>query len=199
MFPGVEDGITSIMDLLPRLQSIVTDVGEGMGQLAASSGAGLAGDGYAEFFEYLDARAKPLLIEMGETIGNFAEGIGAMMVAFAPMTDKFSAGLLGMSESFAQWSQGLSESSSFQEFLRYIEQSAPKVLSLFGDLVGMVVSLGEAAAPVGDIMLPVLGDIAKAISAVADSPLGPMFLAAAAAASVYGRAAGRGEPLHAPV
>ena len=48
MFPGVEEGITSLMDMLPRLKSIVTEVSEGMGQLAASSGSGLAGDGYAE-------------------------------------------------------------------------------------------------------------------------------------------------------
>ena len=188
MFPGVEAGITSLMDLLPRLSSIVGDISEGLGQLASSSGAGLSGEGYAEFFDYLDARAKPLLIEMGETIGNFAEGIGAMIVAFAPLTDKFSAGLLGMSESFVAWSQGLSESTSFQDFLGYIEQSTPKVLSLFGDLVDMVVSLGKAAAPVGDIMLPTLRAIADAVSAIADSPLGPVFLAAAAAVSVYGRA-----------
>ena len=78
-----------------------------------------------------------------------------------------------MSDSFTQWSHGLSESSSFQEFMAYIEESTPRVLDLFGSLVNMIVELGKAAAPVGDIMVPALARLADAISLIADSPLGP--------------------------
>lgn len=189
MFPGVQDGLTSFLDVLPRVQTVVSGLAEAMGELTRQAGAGLSGEGFADFFDYLERDAKPLLIEMGQTIGNFVEGLGAMLVAFQPLTQGFSEGFLEMSRSFSDWAHGLDDSASFQEFVDYVQQSIPKALDTLGALSDAFVSLLTAAAPVGDVMLPVLELLFDAMSVFLDSPLGPVFLGIAAAMSVYGRAA----------
>lgn len=188
MFPGMEEGLTDLMTLMPKFSRIVEETAAGIGQLSAEAGAGLAGPRFEEFFEFLESDAKPILVEMGHTIGNFVDGLAAMIVAFAPLTRDFSTGFEGMSKSFADWAHGLSESVTFQEFIDYIRESGPKALDTLGAMVDALVSILKAAAPVGDVMLPVLESFFDIIAKIADTPLGPVFLAAAAAASVYGRA-----------
>jgi hypothetical protein len=190
MFPGVEDGITSLLDLLPQLDRIIGDVSGAMGQLAREAGAGLSGEGFTSFFEYLDNEAGPILLEMGRTVGNFAEGLANLLVGFGPLTTQFSGGLLEMSRSFAQWSRGLEENDSFQSFLDYAADAGPKVLDFFGSLVDALVGIAKAAAPVGDVVLPVLTKLLDGVAAVADSDVGTHLIAIAAALSAYSRAAG---------
>jgi hypothetical protein len=189
LFEGVQDGLTTLTDsLLPRLRVIVREIAEGMGSLASEAGAGLAGPGFEEFFEYLRTEAQPLLIDMGHTIGNLAQGLANMMVQFGPMTTDFSNGMLEMSRSFADWSAGLDTNEGFQAFLDYIRESTPLVLEFLSALMGAMVALAKAAAPVGDILLPAFTAFLHVVEALLETPLGPMWLAAAAAASIYGRA-----------
>lgn len=188
MFPGMQEGLESFLDLLPRVRNIVSDTAEAMGDLSAQAGAGLAGEGFADFFDYMDRTAKPMLIEMGQTLGNFIEGIAAMIVAFEPLTADFSSGFLNMSKSFSDWAHGLEDSSSFADFIDYVQQSVPKALDFLSSLSDAFVEIIKAAAPVGDAMLPALSALFDVIGALANSPLGPVFLTAAAAMSVYGRA-----------
>lgn len=192
MLPGVEEGIRELLDLLPELESVVTGISEAMGTLATEAGDGLSGEGFADFFDWLEANAKPLLLDLGRSLGNFAEGFAAMMVAFDPLTQSFSDGLLRMSRSFAEWAHGLDESSTFHDFIAYVQQSAPMVLKFFGQLVDMFVALVEAAAPVGDRLLPVLGTLLDIIGAIAATPLGPVLIAITAISSAIGRIAALG-------
>jgi hypothetical protein len=188
MFPGVEDGIrTFVEDLLPRLKVVVGEVAGAMGDLAREAGEGLSGPKFERFFEFLRTDAQPLLMDMGRTVGNFATGFANLVVAFGPLTEKFSKGLLRMSRSFAEWSSNLDSNASFQSFLEYIEEVTPRVLALFEALVDATVAIVTAAAPVGEVMLPAFTGLLRVIESLAGTPLGPIFIAAAAAASLYGR------------
>jgi hypothetical protein len=188
MFPGMEQGIREVMDILPQGERIITNVSEAIGQLAADAGEGLAGEGFEEFFDYLETDAAPILVDMGHTFGNFATGLADMLVAFGPLTEDFSNGFRSMSEDFAAWADGLNESDSFTEFIDYVEMAVPMVLDTFGALADAFIQIIEAAAPVGEVMLPALEALFDVIAMIADTPLGTAFIAAAAGMSAYGRA-----------
>jgi hypothetical protein len=188
MFPGMEEGITHLLTLLPQVQRIVATTSETLGQLAGEAGAGLAGPRFKEFFTFLETDAKPILTDMGHTVGSFVDGLAAMLVAFAPVSEEFSHGFANMAASFADWAHGLDQSLAFQDFLDYIRESGPKALDLLGSMVGAIIGLFKAAAPVGEVMLPVLTKFFDLISAISDTQIGTIFLGAAAAASLYGRA-----------
>jgi len=189
LFPGVEEGITSLLTILPKVRDIVGEIAEAMGQVASEAGMDLAGPRFERFFEYLDQEAGPTLLSLGRTLGNLAAGFGELVAAFAPVSRSFTEGLEAMSASFAEWAANLSSTDGFREFVDYISESGPEVMDLLGALVEMFVEIAKAAAPVGDVVVPALTAMARAISAIADSPLGPLFFSAAAALSVYSRAA----------
>ncbi|HWI42007.1 MAG TPA: hypothetical protein VNS81_00200 [Nocardioides sp.] len=193
MFPGMMEGIDAFMARLPQLREIVQSLAQGIGILSDEAGRGLASDEFDAFFEYLRTDAQPILLDMGRTIGNFADGLTTMLVAFDPLSKGFSHGLLDMSRSFEQWAEGLDESASFQEFLDYVQQSGPKALDLFGSLVDLLVELGKAAAPIGDVALPILTHLVDALAAIADTPVGQFAIVGAALTSLYGRMKALGE------
>jgi hypothetical protein len=189
MFPGVEDGIrTFVDDLLPRVKVVVSEVAGAMGDLAREGSEALAGPRWEAFFDFLQTEARPTLVEMGRAVGNFTNGFANLLVAFGPMTEDFSRGLLRMSRSFADWSANLDDNGSFQDFLAYIQDVTPRVIALFESLVGATVSLVEAAGPVGKEMLPIFSKFLDIVSAIAETPLGPVIVSAAAAIGLLGRA-----------
>lgn len=187
LFPGMQEGITSLLDLQPRIQRILSEMADSSGDLLAQAGENLAGPGWEKFFTYLETTARPMLTDMGQTFGNFTQGFANMVMAFDPLSRDFSSGFLDMSRSFNEWTQGLEGSQGFSNFVDYIRDSGPQVADTLGALAMAIVGLLEAAAPVGAIVLPALEGVAKAISALADSSAGPAIIGIAAAIGVLGR------------
>lgn len=188
LLPGVQEGIENLLGLLPQVSRIISETSKTLGSIADDAGAALAGPKFADFFDFLERDAQPILAQMAATAGHFVDGFAAMLVAFEPLSVQFSSGFEEMSRSFAEWAHGLQDSQSFQEFVLYVEQSGPKVADVLSSLGNAFVQLLEAAAPIGDVMLPILSDLLDVISAIADSPLGPVFIGLGAAVGIYGRA-----------
>lgn len=196
--PGLADGIDAFLSRGSQLNNIVSDLAVALGDLSSSAGEALGGERFDSFFEYLDAEAGPLLLEFGRSLGYVAEGFANLLVAFSPVSSDFSTGLEDMTRSFAEWSRGLSDNDSFQEFLSYVRTNGPAAIDFLGSLVDSLASVVEAAAPVGQAVLPVLTKILDVFAALAGTPVGSSLLAAAAgfvafnrAASVLGPALGR--------
>lgn len=189
MFPGIEQGIESLMTRLPEVQEVIGRLSRGVGDLAAAAGDDLSSEEWQPFFDYVEMTARPTLERFGNTIGNVAQGLADMLVAFAPVTRDFTRGLEDMSEDFATWAAGLKESETFKDFLDYIRQSGPQALDLLGSLAETFIAIAEAAAPVGSVVLPVLTSLVKIIGAIANTPLGAGFLTAAVAIRTYNLAA----------
>lgn len=190
LLPGLEDGIESLMTLAPQVNSIIADLSTTLGDLFRDAGAGLAGPKFEAFFDYLDTQAGPILRQFGESIGNLTEGLANMLVGFAPVTDDFSAGLLGMTERFAEWSRTLGDNQGFQDFVAYVRESGPQVLDLLGSLTSMLVSFASAVAPIGSAVLPILTGVADAFAAIASNPVGATLITAAAGFTALNSAVG---------
>jgi hypothetical protein len=189
LLPGLEDGIDLALERLPGVRDLVTELAQGMGQLAESAGADLApGGGFDEFFSYLDTDAQDTLVSFGNAIGDITNGLADMMVAFAPLNRDFTDGFEGMAQSFADWADGLNESKDFQEFLDYLSQNGPRAIDMLGSLAHSLAAIVKAAAPVGAVTLPVLTKMLDLLGALANSPLGMPFVAALVGITAYSRA-----------
>lgn len=186
--PGFAEGIDSLLQRGPELQAIITGLSEAVGDLAADSGAGLAGSGFDSFFGYLEDRAPVILRELGESLGNVAEGLANLFVGFDPLTDAFSKGLVGITEDFAAWSRGLANNDDFQGFIDYLRTAGPQALEFSGALIRAVAGIAEAAAPIGSAVLPALTDLLDVIARLASSPLGGTLLTIAAGMAAFSRA-----------
>lgn len=189
-FPGLQEGMESAMTTFPQVQQIVGNLAATMGDLSKRAGKSLAGDDdWQKFFDYLQTDAAPILDAFGTSIGNFAAGFANMIVAFKPLTRDFSTGMVDMSDSFRQWTAGLSDNASFQSFLDYIKKSGPQLREFLGAVTDAIVGLVEAMAPWGSVVLPLLTGTAEAFAAIAKSPIGPVLATAASSLLLFSRAA----------
>jgi hypothetical protein len=187
IFPGVEDGLNHMLHLLPQIRDIVSTTSHTVGDLIAEAGDNLDDPRWQSFFTYLDTQARPILTDLGHTAGNLVETTANIVQAFGGMTDDFSAGLVDMSRSLRDWSAGLADSNGFQDFAAYVEANGPRVLDTLGALADAVLQIVKAAAPVGSVVLPVLTEVLHVIAGIADSPIGPLLIGAAASIGVLGR------------
>ena len=187
MLPGFTEGIEDAMTMLPEFGRIIGQISIGLGQLGREAGAGISGPGFEDFFNFLETDARPILLDMGRTLGNFIEGLGGMIVAFAPMSRDFSTGFLQMSRDFAEWSHGLEDNQGFQDFVAYVEQSVPKALDFLSSLGDAFLQIVEAASAVGDVLLPVFSAFFDVVAMIADTPIGSVFIALAAGVAILGR------------
>lgn len=76
-------------------------------------------------------------------------GIVYFFSAFAGSSSGMMDGLVAMMARFKEWSASLSQNQGFQTFLSYVQQTAPSVLQLIGNLTKFLVNLGIGMAPLG--------------------------------------------------
>lgn len=188
LFPGLMIGMSELMRLGPRVESIISEVTTSIGQLAAEAGDNLNDPRWREFFGFLEAEARPTLVDLGRTIGNFGEGFAQMWMAFDPISDQFSRSFLNLSRDFRGWATSLDQTQGFEDFVNYLARITPKAWDALGSLGGALVALVEAAAPVGEVALPIISAFADTLSVFADSPAGPALVSVAAGISAVSRA-----------
>ncbi|WP_309633269.1 hypothetical protein [Aeromicrobium sp. SORGH_AS_0981] len=188
IFPGFQVGIDEAMTKLPQAERIVEQISSAIGMLAAEGGTELAGPRWQEFFDFLEAEAKPTLMDLGRTVGNLTDGFAQLWIAFAPTSASFSDSFLRMSRDFSQWASAVDETEGFQDFLTYINETGPEVWDTLGALGNALLQVGEAAAPVGALALPILESLADTVAVIADSDVGPVLIGTAAGISAISRA-----------
>lgn len=188
MFPGLTEGIESVISIMPALEGVIGNVATSLGGLFADAGADFASPEWLEFFAYLEREAGPILEATGKSIGNLFEGVTNMAMAFDPISDSFVDGFLRMSESFVAWSDGLDSSEGFQKFVDYIQESGPQAMETLGAIGNALVEFVVAVAPVGAVVLPILEALADTFAAIAGSEIGTPLIAAAAAMAALSRA-----------
>ena len=185
--PGFEEGIDGMLERLPQLRGLISELSTTVGDLAADAGRALGGEEWDNFFSFLDERGAPILTEFSQTVGNFALGFANMLAAFDPASQMFSGGLADMARSFRDWSESLDSNATFQEFLAYLEQAGPMAQDFLGSLVDALTGIATAAAPVGDVVLPILTKVLDVLAGIADSDIGTPIIAGLAALSAYNR------------
>lgn len=82
-------------------------------------------------------------------------GIIYFFTAFAPMSSDMMTSLQGLMGKFKEWASSLGSNKDFQTFLGYIQDNAPKVMTLIGNLWDLLINLGVALAPIGSKILDV--------------------------------------------
>ncbi|WP_342550466.1 hypothetical protein MKX57_17385 [Lysinibacillus sp. FSL M8-0216] len=86
-------------------------------------------------------------------------GIIYFFSAFAGSSSGMMDGLVAMMARFKEWSASLSQNQGFQTFLSYVQQTAPSVLQLIGNLTNFLVNLGIGMAPVGAGLMNIVNSI----------------------------------------
>lgn len=161
LLPGLEQGIRGALPLLPRFETFVGHMAHTLGLLADEAGHALNTPFWRRFFDYIDHTAGPTLTTFVHIIENVAQGFAGLVMGFQPLTDQIGAGLLRMSQRFANFGATIQNNQAFQHFIAYMRENGPLLLHTLGDLGGLLVTILRDAAPLGPIVLEVVDAIAK--------------------------------------
>ncbi len=183
LFPGVSRGIDNLLELLPQAEAIFRKVGDAAGDIFASGTQSLASSRWAEFFDFLETEARPTMVSVARTAGDLAHGLAELWMAFQPLNGGAIGWIEDAADGFDRWAAGLAETEGFQAFVDYLRTNGPQVADTLGAIAGAAIDLVTALAPIGGPVLRVVESLANALSLVADSPIGPVLLAAAAGMS----------------
>jgi hypothetical protein len=164
--PGVEAGLKAMAPLFPPFTRFVGSLATTMGTLATQAGKALTDPFWRQFFTYVASTAGPTIIVMVRIVGNLAKGFAGLLEAFAPVTKEIGAGLLSLSARFADFGANAGKSAGFQRFLAYVHREGPVVVQTLGSIVRAVGHLLVALAPIGDVLLKGIGQLANIISAI---------------------------------
>lgn len=175
-FPGLTDSLDDFEVLAPKVAQIFKRVGREGGQLIADGADSLTSGRWWPFLNFISREAPAAIADLGHTVGNLTHGLAEMWMAFSPLNTDFSDWLLEISNRFDVWATKLDSTQGFQEFIDYIRTNGPVVVGEVGSLGNALLQIVEAAAPLGGPTLRIIGALADALAALADSDLGtPLF------------------------
>ncbi|MGN7409971.1 hypothetical protein [Sporosarcina sp. SAFN-010] len=150
------------------------------GPLAEDTAAGFLrmSEGFAEWSSKLGESAKfqafvdyvnENMPKIRSIFSDAIQGMINMFAAFAPSSADMMTSLQDMMERFKEWSSTLAENQSFQNFINYIKENGPQVVSLIGNITTFLVNLGIALAPIGQTMLGLINRFLEWSSAMMEN------------------------------
>lgn len=164
LLPGVEQGLKNMMPLMPEIKGLVGDISHTLGDMVANIGAALNNPFWRGFIGFIRGEASPSIRTFGDIMGNLSTAGAAILMAFKPVWDQMGAGLDSWSAKFAAASKSLGSNQQFQNFLKFVHDEGPLVMHTLGDLVVILVKVGEALAPWGGGVLAILDGMSRLIN-----------------------------------
>jgi len=198
LLPGVQAGLQALLPYAPQLTAFIGALAATLGDLFEAGLKALTAPFWQEFFGWIGDTAAQNMTELAQTLGYLAQGFAGLLMAFSPFSRDMSAGLVDLTRRFAEWASTLDQNPAFQEFLAYVREYGPQVVSFLGELITLVVNLGVTLAPLGTVMMAaftalfrLLNDLDPTVLAIVVASVAALvvtigLLAGAPAAAIYG-------------
>lgn len=151
--PGLQRGIEAMLPLIPAVSTLIARFGLILGKLAEDAGKALGGQFWIDFLDFIGTTGAKVFDLFARSLGNVIEGVVALVMAFGPFAEDMSEGLLGLTQSFADWAKGFGESDEFKAFMDYVKENGPKLVALLSEFAITLFKLVVAFAPLGQIVL----------------------------------------------
>lgn len=166
IFRPVVQAMRLLGAIMPQLAPIITSVSSALSEMLKEIGDSAKSGSLKDFLAFIAQMSGPVLTSAGVILGNLAVGFGGLFKAFAPVSGQLTSGLLGLSGAFADFGRNAGSNNALQSFIGYVQQVGPQVAATLGSLVGAIVHIGAALAPLGPIVLSSIKFLADVISAI---------------------------------
>ena len=153
---NVLQGVFSMLTAFAPLTASTAKGFEEMTARFAEWSNGLSGSSkFQSFMDYVNTN----MPKIRAIFRDATAGLIYFFAAFGGSSSDMMTGLANMMARFKEWSASLSQNQGFQTFLSYVQQTAPSVLQLIGNLTKLLVNLGIGMAPVGAGLVNIVNNI----------------------------------------
>lgn len=151
--------LQGVFSMLTAFAPLTASTAKGFEEMTARFAAwsnGLSGSSkFQSFMDYVNTN----MPKIRAIFRDATAGIVYFFSAFGGSSSDMMTGLANMMARFKEWSASLSQNQGFQTFLAYVQQTAPSVLQLIGNLTKFLVNLGIGMAPVGAGLMNIVNNI----------------------------------------
>ncbi|MFJ7699990.1 hypothetical protein [Lysinibacillus fusiformis] len=151
--------LQGVFSMLTAFAPLTTSTAKGFEEMTARFAEwsnGLSGSSkFQSFMDYVNTN----MPKIRAIFRDATAGIIYFFSAFGGSSSDMMDGLVSMMARFKEWSASLSQNQGFQTFLSYVQQTAPSVLQLIGNLTKFLVNLGIGMAPVGAGLMNIVNNI----------------------------------------
>ncbi|OEC01122.1 hypothetical protein GY31_15160, partial [Lysinibacillus sphaericus] len=145
-FGNIFKGLLSMLTAFAPLSASTAKGFEAMTARFAEWSNGLSSSAkFQTFMDYVNTNMPKIRAIFRDAIA----GVVYFFSAFAGSSSGMMDGLVSMMARFKEWSATLSQNQGFQQFIAYVQQTAPSVMKLIGNLITFLVNLGIGMAPLG--------------------------------------------------
>lgn len=188
LFPGLTEALDTIESRAPEAEAIMLRVNRAVGAMTADGAESLASNRWDDFFAFLENDAPESLTALGQAVGNTSHALAELWMAFDPVNDDFATSMVDATAKLDDWASGLADTEGFAEFVSYLRESGPQAADALGSVARAIIAIVTAAAPVGQVVLPILTALGDTIRVIAESHFGTPLIAGAAAMAAFSRA-----------
>lgn len=149
-------GIQFLNTMLQKAIPVAVNAAKGIKTLMDQINAGIKGESWTRFFDYLTMNAEGFIVTWGKAIGNLLTGLANIVVGFDPLAQKFNGGFLEMTERFRVWSEDLGNNKGFQTFIREVLDKTPQVWAAIKGIATVGWDLIKVLYQIGSAILPVI-------------------------------------------
>ncbi|WP_435238585.1 peptidoglycan DD-metalloendopeptidase family protein [Streptomyces sp. YPW6] len=164
VLPLFTRAVDSAKNSLPGLTPLVLGAADGISTLQDKASARLKTPFWLDFKKGISESAEPAIVGLGTAFGNVLEGIAGVISAFLPKMDGIADRSDTITERFAKWGTHLKGSPEFEDFLKYVKDTAPGVAEFLGDVLTAALDVSKAVAPMSTTVLAVIGPVFEAVS-----------------------------------
>jgi hypothetical protein len=166
VMPLFTRALVGVRDTLPTLTPFVLGAARAIKGLQDRMAAQLKTPFWQGFKDDLQNSVEPAITGLGIAFGNVVTGMAGIIDAFLPHIDGISSTLQRVTGRFADWGKNLKGSPEFERFLSYASEQASVLGQALGSVVGALLKLGVALAPLGGTATSFINALASAINAI---------------------------------
>ncbi|MCP3741466.1 phage tail protein [Rossellomorea sp. BNER] len=148
--------IKGFMSMMTAFGPLASETAQGFLNMSKGFSEWAAGLSKSEKFQSFVNYIRENMPKIKSIFRDALAGITYFFSAFGPLCSDMMTGLQGLMAKFKEWSKSLKEDQSFQKFIQYIRDNAPKVISLIGNLSTFIANMGAALAPLGSKLLDIV-------------------------------------------
>lgn len=126
---------------------------DSFGRFVKALSASFQGQAWQDFFTMLGTVGPQIQDAWGSAFISLMEALASILTTAAPFALEFARGLARMMESFANWAASEEGQDAILRFIGYVKEVGPEVLAFIGAFARGMAAVGEALAPLGELVL----------------------------------------------
>lgn len=169
LLPKVEGAFRQLLELSPLVEAALQDTGNVLGDLALKGAEMVTSGPWRADFVTIADRNNRILALMGDTGLSLLDSFRSITVASGPLAEGIALSTQAWADQFNTWIQGKRDSGELERWFAEMGGRIRELWDLLKQFTTGIVDFAQALAPLGRVVLHIVGPLVQFIGALAEA------------------------------